>query len=195
MSNSIDAPPFPTLTLASWNDRGGELNGNGVFPHWAALQSTVSANLCDDDGLGTFYLTVNSPAGDHDRPAPEQIAAYQHLIDNAVPVFAAVLQSIYDEYDWMREDFMECLTPDEATRLVPDISAPTELLPLLSFGTMTVHRVFNGGLAYIGLSFGCTWDTEHGLGVLIHGSRIVSVGGCDTSFMEWIPQSDARGDA
>jgi hypothetical protein len=195
MSTSIDTPPFPKLTLATWNDRGGELNGNAVFPHWAALQSTAAANLCDDAGDGSFYVTVNSPAGAHDRPSPEQVAALRHLIDNAGDVFSAVLQSIYDEYHWMREDFAECLTPDEAVRLVPDLSVPIELLPLLSFGTMTVHRVFNADLAYIGLSFGCTWDEEHGLGVLIHGSRVVSVGGCDTSFMEWIPQSDARGDA
>ncbi len=195
MSNSIDAPPFPTLTLASWNNRGGELNGTGVFPHWVALQSTVTSNLCDDHGDGTFYLTVNSPANDHSCPAPEQIAAFQHLIDNAASVFGAALQSVYDEYNSIREDFANCLTPDEAARLVPDVSAPTQLLPLISLGTITVHRIFSDGLAYIGLSFGCTWDHEHGLGVLIHGSRIVSVGGCDTSFMEWIPQSDARGDA
>ena len=195
MSTSIDLPPFPSLTLATWNDRGGELKGNGLLPHWATLQSAAQPNLCDDTGDGSFYVTVNSPAGSHDRPAPEQVAALQHLIDNAESVFSAILQSIFDEYSWMREDFAECLAPDEAARLVPELTTPLELLPLLSFGTMNVHRVFNGGLAYIGLSFGCTWDEEHGLGVLIHGSRIVSVGGCDTSFMEWIPESDVRGDA
>jgi len=195
MSTSIDVPPYPPLTLAAWNDGGGELNGNGVFPHWAALQSTAPPNLCDDTGDGSFYVTVNTPAGAHDRPALEQIAALQHLIDNGPAVFSAILKSIFDEYEWMREDFAECLTSDDAARLAPELSAPSGLLPLLSFGTMTVHRVFNDDLAYIGLSLGCTWDEEHGLGVLIHGSRIVSVGGCDTSFVEWIPQSDARGDA
>ncbi len=195
MSNSINMPPFPTLTLASWNDRGGELTGKGVFRHWAVLQSTTPYNLCEDDGVGTFYLTVNSPADGHLRPVAEQTAAFQHLTDNAASVFSSILHSIYVEYEWMREDFAECLPPDEAAKFVPEVSAPNELLPLLSFGSITVHRVFSDGLAYIGLSFGCTWDREHGLGVLIHGSRIVSVGGCDTSFMEWIPQTDARGDA
>jgi len=194
MSTLIKCPPFPELTLSSWNDNGGELRGEGVLHAWAALQTKTPPNLVDDQGDGTFYLTINTPADSNKAPSSEQIAAYEYLLKHDTVIVSAILKSIFDEYEWMREDFAECLSTDDAARLVPIITAPPELLPLISLGTMTIHRVHNENVAYIGMSFGCTWDEEHGIGVLIHRSRIVSVGGCDTSFMEWIPKSDARGD-
>lgn len=195
MADRIEFPPFPPLTLSVWNDEGGELRGTGLFPHWATLQSDAPPNRCEDSGDGSFDVTVNTPAGAHDRPAVEQIAAFQHLCENASPIFNDILRSVFDEYDWVQDEFAECFTPEDAAIFAPKLSAPIELLPLLSFGTMYVHRVFADGLAYIGIALGCTWDQEHGLGILIHGSKIVSVGGWDTSFMEWIPESDAQGDA
>ena len=36
-------------------------------------------------------------------------------------------------------------------------------------------------MAYLGLAFHCTWDEEHGAGVLLHGSRVVNVGETDTA--------------
>jgi hypothetical protein len=44
----------------------------------------------------------------------------------------------------------------------------------------------------IGLQFGCTWDEEHGLGVMTHRDRVVQVGGADTSFLTWIAEEDAE---
>jgi len=32
------------------------------------------------------------------------------------------------------------------------------------------------GIPYVGFEFGCTWDEEHGLGVLMHGTRTVEIG-------------------
>ena len=47
------------------------------------------------------------------------------------------------------------------------------------------------GLPCFGYEFGCTWDGEHGLGVLMHGKRVVEVGGADTAFTLWIAKRDA----
>jgi hypothetical protein len=46
--------------------------------------------------------------------------------------------------------------------------------------------------AYLGFSFHVAWEPEHGLGVMVHGRRIVDVGGADTSFLEWIAERDAE---
>jgi hypothetical protein len=45
---------------------------------------------------------------------------------------------------------------------------------------------------YVGFEFGCTWDDEHGLGVLMHGERVVDVGGAETAFLLWIAERDAE---
>jgi len=110
-------------------------------------------------------------------------------------MFNAILKSVFDEYDLIQDEFAECFTPEDAAILAPKLSAPIELLPLLSFGTLYVHRVFANGLAYIGIALGCTWDEEHGLGVLVHGPKVVAVGGWDTSHMDWIPHCEADSDA
>jgi hypothetical protein len=34
--------------------------------------------------------------------------------------------------------------------------------------------------------FGCTWDKEHGLGVMTHQTLVIEIGGADTAFLEWI---------
>jgi hypothetical protein len=54
------------------------------------------------------------------------------------------------------------------------------------------HRAVNGDAPYVGFSFGCRWDEEHGLGVMMHGTRVVEVGGADTAMLEWIAQRDAE---
>ena len=44
----------------------------------------------------------------------------------------------------------------------------------------------------MGFKFGCTWDDEHGLGVMTHRGHVVEVGGADTAFLEWIAEADAE---
>ena len=61
-------------------------------------------------------------------------------------------------------------------------------------GLHNVHFVplMKDGLPYFGYEFGCIWDDEHGLGVLMHGRRVVEVGDAQTSFTLWIAERDAR---
>jgi hypothetical protein len=42
-------------------------------------------------------------------------------------------------------------------------------------------------MSYVGLEFGCSWDKEHGFGVMLHGSRVFDIGSADTSFA-WQPK-------
>ncbi|MBL8742379.1 MAG: hypothetical protein JNK04_14825 [Myxococcales bacterium] len=44
--------------------------------------------------------------------------------------------------------------------------------------------------AYLGFSFGCSWDGEHGAGVMIHKRRRVTDGGADHAFLGWLAKRD-----
>ena len=44
--------------------------------------------------------------------------------------------------------------------------------------------------AYIGFEFGCEWDEEHGLGVMMHKDSVVVIGQADTSFDSWVTFND-----
>ena len=47
-------------------------------------------------------------------------------------------------------------------------------------------------MPYVGYEFGCEWEDEHGLGVLMHGTRVVDVGFADTAILLWIAEADAE---
>jgi hypothetical protein len=72
----------------------------------------------------------------------------------------------------------------------PEVGAkPKDHIELLG---VTFHEVESGRLPYLGFDFGCTWDEEHGLGLMTHGTRIVRVGGSDTAILPWIAKADAK---
>lgn len=74
---------------------------------------------------------------------------------------------------------------------MPDISSIEDLKSLIGLYAVNVHQIDKGSLPYIGLEFGCAWDEEHGLGVLMHGTRPVEVGASDTALLLWIAKQDA----
>ncbi len=52
----------------------------------------------------------------------------------------------------------------------------------VGLGTLHMFGIAKKGVAYFGLELGCTWDEEHGAGVVLHKCRVVAVGQADTSF-------------
>lgn len=45
-------------------------------------------------------------------------------------------------------------------------------------------------LSYIGFSFLCSWDEEHGYGVMMHKNRVVKMGTEETAFLSWVAEED-----
>lgn len=74
---------------------------------------------------------------------------------------------------------------------MPDVSSGEDFRRLIGLHIVHVHQLLKEGIPYIGFEFGCTWDGEHGLGILMHGTRVVEVGDADTAFTLWIAEEDA----
>jgi hypothetical protein len=74
---------------------------------------------------------------------------------------------------------------------MPELRDASEFRDLIGLNSMTVHVLQAGGVPYVGLELGCTWDDEHGLGCLLHGTRIVAIGGVDSAILLWIAERDA----
>lgn len=75
---------------------------------------------------------------------------------------------------------------------MPAASSPNDLRALINLHSINVHQVVKNDLPYAGFLFECTWDDEHGLGVLMHGTRVVEIGGADTAILLWIAEADAE---
>jgi hypothetical protein len=75
---------------------------------------------------------------------------------------------------------------------VPNLKTEAELARNIGLHTVNIHPVSADDMPYIGFEFGCVWDEEHGLGVLMHGTRLVEVGAADTATLTWLAESDAE---
>lgn len=62
----------------------------------------------------------------------------------------------------------------------------------ISLHEVIVHGVTRARMAYVGYVFGCTWDQEHALGVMMHRERVVAVGQADTAINGWVAERDAK---
>jgi hypothetical protein len=84
----------------------------------------------------------------------------------------------------MRENFLEFLGED-ADQQMPELRESSELKRLIGLSTVHISDVEKEGVAYVGFEFGCTWEEEHGLGVMTHRDRIIEVGDAETAFDAW----------
>jgi hypothetical protein len=102
----------------------------------------------------------------------------------------AALRTIVEQQDAMRDAALAALHAKAAGK--SPARSPAALKPLVELRCITLHRVERDGLAYVGLSLGCTWDREHGLGAMMHGARVVQAGGADVAVLAWIARGDAE---
>jgi hypothetical protein len=74
----------------------------------------------------------------------------------------------------------------------PSIDDEATLRKRIGLYAIHIHQIERGGMPYVGYEFGCDWEEEHGLGVLMHGVRVVRVGFADTAFLLWKARKDAE---
>ena len=73
----------------------------------------------------------------------------------------------------------------------PTIKGEADLRNNIGLFAVYIHQLDVNGVPYVGFEFGCEWD-EHGLGVLMHGTRTVDIGFADTAFLLWIAERDEQ---
>ena len=161
------------------------------FDSWAGYRDCsgpYGSEGSDEASDGSVEI-VFAPEGRDDEPlTPDEHALVKWLVDHEPAVSEEVKASVYVEYLWLRqnEDY------SELANYMPAISSPDELKPLVGLQSVNVHQVSKNGLPYVGFELGCSWDPEHGVGVLMHGTRLVRVGGADTAILLWMAEEDAE---
>ena len=109
--------------------------------------------------------------------------------DGDAPLTDMVLKAIFDVYPEWRENYKEFLGEELEDRM-PELHSPSDLKTLIGLSTIHVLSVERDGLAYVGFEFGCEWEEEHGLGVMLHGNRIIDVGSAEEAFSTSIANKD-----
>jgi hypothetical protein len=160
------------------------------LPSWAGYQSrygpysSVSSAAPSDGSVTITY----APEGRDTSPLTEdELASVQWLLDHEGAIASALLNALLAEYPKLQEDYDD----DERGEYMPDVSHADDFRALIGLHHVHVHPLVKDGIPYFGYEFGCTWEEEHGLGVLMHGTRVVQIGGADTALLLWLAKRDA----
>lgn len=194
MPAMYDQPPFPRL---QWDD--GDWEAEVVLPEWSGFQ-TRRGWYCGvsspDPSDGSARLRVIRPPGESPTPSAEQAAAYQHLLDHGSSVRDAILTAVFAEYPTFREEYLDCFDEEDEDFAdiaagVPELKRADELRSLMGLGNLFILDVSRDGLAYVGFEFGCEWESEHGLGVMTHGTRVIDIGQAPDAFLPHAARKDS----
>ena len=170
-----------------------------MLPSWRDYQrqtpyyATLIGEPPYDGRVGVIVDTedLNRALGSYrfGTPVPSQIRAYGYLKDHEVATTLAVLRRVFDEYPAIRESYRDT-GDDGIVTTMPPIQSVEQLRDLIGIGNVHILPVERDGHAYIGFDFGCAWDEEHGLGVMVHRERVVAIGQADTASFAWIATDD-----
>ena len=158
----------------------------------------------------TGYQSRNGPYGAIDRPEPSdgtvalifapEGRGLEPLSEQEVRLVSWFEQHEPIVSDAVKAAIIAWCSPQSADRIArfdfgddfPVIRTDQDLRESVGLYAVNVHQVNVGGMPYVGYEFGCEWEDEHGLGVLMHGTRVVDVGFADTAILLWIAEADAE---
>lgn len=181
--NQQNLPTFPNF---DWDDYFWITSAK--LPAWAGYQvrggayGSVSAKGASD---GTVKILF-APEGRRDGPlTDEEVGLVKWVIDNQNAVHDAMLERLFAEYPDIRERYLDWFGEEEAKTALPIVRSEHDLKKIVGVVSINVHQIAKDGKPYVGVELGCTWEVEHGLGVLLHGATALEVGGTDTAILLW----------
>ena len=167
---------------------------------WAGYQSRRGPYGAQDreeasDGSVQAHLTrVDRAPDDPVRPEDDALVdaflAHQHEMEPAVQLAVA------GQHPGWRTALGEdcCMDEEELEAAVPKLPSPEDLRALMGLLAVHLFDVVHDGKHYVGLEFGCAWEDEHGLGVLLHGTEVIALGHADCSFEESRVEAHVKGE-
>jgi ribosomal protein L40E len=141
---------------------------------------------------------VATPGGGPEQPpSAEQGNAFRYLLEHEAAIRDTVVAAIWEEYWSVRE---QRLAGGGLASDMPALASSEQLKSHIGLSTIHILPVTKDNAAYIGFELGCTWEEEHGLGIMTHQGRIVEltdkgiakVNQADLAFEEWVAEEDAQ---
>ena len=126
---------------------------------------------------GEFRCTFLDEDGEEtDEPSQAQSDALEFLKQNQEEFLTDILAEILKNYPKWQEIYDY---PSETkSDFMPGICTPQELRELLE-----LQNIYILGDTKIGFQFSCSWDMEHGLGVMTRKGKVINIGEAEVAFM------------
>jgi hypothetical protein len=134
---------------------------------------------------GDFELRLISDDGS--QPSLAQERAFGHFLDNREMICNLVVDAIFDLYRGNWGSWRGTAEPGKEQEyaddlLIPELVSRDGLRRVIRLDALHVLDFPTDDLALIGFCFDCSWDVEHGLGVLVRGGRFVEIGENDITW-------------
>ena len=163
-----------------------------ILPVWQGFQSRrgpydAQDSLTPSDGLIDIVV---GPEGRDDSPLLDsELEQILWVTSHAQQMQHALLARLLLEWPRIRADYAGIVEPEH----IPPIQSARDFRTLIGLNKIFIHTIRPAAAPYAGFEFGCNWEEEHGLGVLMHGTRVVEIGDADIAFMLWVAKRDADG--
>lgn len=173
-------------------------NAEVRLPSWSGFQDrsgpyASQAPAVVSDGLARFAV-MRGGEGIVPRTQAELEPA-QWALDHERELRDAFLEALLPYYLKMRPRYARLLG-DSLDEVMPALDSTEAFRGLIGLSTVFVHPPMHEGRPFVGLLLGCSWDTEHSLGCMLHGTSVVDIGGADVAFNFWHPdeaESEPKG--
>lgn len=185
---------IPTVTLIT--EGGGEheflsLEGTIELPSWKDFRIEFG-NYAKPKGNDDYKFIRLSIGGDEVIENPtinqEHVTAYDYLLHYQEKIKVSMLNELFNMYPNLKEQYG--YDDEDADSIMPDVKTAASFSALIELSSIYILNVSKDGIAYVGFQFCCTWDDEHGLGIMTHKDRIIKIGGADSAFLTWIAKKD-----
>ena len=178
-------------TLETGHHKLKSLEGTVRLSAWEGFQSRRGPyNSIDSskDSDGTITITVGEyvEAESLLSVSSEQVNAYNLTVKQQDRIKENILNALLLTYKQWRQEYGN----GEGDESMPSVTLVSQFENLIGLSAVHVLNVIKDGVAYVGYEFGCSWDEEHGLGIMTHNDRVIEIGAADTSFESWIAEKD-----
>ncbi len=186
---------IPNLEIRTYRGENYEIKsieGKIKLDVWVGYQSRQGAYGSIDNGEqsdGTVKLNIGGDmALDNPEVTQEHVNAYNYLTQHKETIRDSILASLLAQYKDLQEQYG--YDAEDAVYSMPDVDNVSQFKTLIGLSTVHILNVSKDEIAYVGYEFGCTWDDEHGLGIMTHKDRVIEIGGADSSFLTWVAEKD-----
>lgn len=162
------------------------------LPSWADYQSRLGEYGSKDkrEPSDGSVVLIFAPEGRGIEPLKEQEMRLVKWFEQNESIVSEQVKLALIR--WCSPDSQERTSRFDFDDDFPAIATEDDLKRNVGLYAVNIHQVNSDGVPYLGYEFGCEWDDEHGAGVLMHGTKVVSVGLADTAFLLWIAELDAE---
>lgn len=153
------------------DDEDWEIGFSVELEQWAAFFEEEKAEIHYE------ILTKNGEETNRHQKHHHQGIAY--IKEHQTEILNQFLTELLKEYPEIQKKYQNFYSAEQMAEFLPDISDISGFAPLLSPTNMFIFSHFLEDLPYYSVGFSCSWEQEHGLGVIMHKNRIIKI--CDAS--------------